>query len=180
MSADIQQACLTALGEGPMTIADLTEATGYERTQVAMAMQALKVAGAVYTGRGGWRPVDESGERPSAAAAHVVIDQADRDAAPATAPAARPTKQTRAGKRQPRPAKLATVSQLGVPAATAPAVRAPRQDGACAFAIGEAGELLVTKEDATKFASFSPEETARLAAFLERYRAMLPVIQEAA
>lgn len=174
--SDIQNACLTALGDGPMTIEALTENTGYERLQVAQAMQALRLAGAVYSGRGGWRPVDESGERPSLAAAHVVESpQTSGDAAPAPTAAPRKARKVSAGKRTP---KLATVSQLGVTVANA--LPAPRPDGSCLFAIGEAGELLVTKDDATKFASFSPEETARLAAFLERYRAMLPASRAAA
>lgn len=174
--SDVQQACLTALGDGPMTIADLAEQTGYEAAQVGQAMQALKLAGAVYSGRGGWRPVDEAGETPRLAAAQVVVhQQTDAAAAPEDAPAARRKPRKTRGK---RPAKLATVSQLGVPAAAA--LPALRPEGSCHFAIGEAGELFVTKDDASKFASFSPEETARLAAFLERYRAMLPVAKVAA
>lgn len=173
--SDSQNAVLTALGDGPMTTADLTAATGYERVVVAQALQALTRAGAIYCGRGGWRPVDESGERPSAAAAHVVIHQVGDGNSKSAAPPPPAPRKKQGGKRTSR---LATVAQLGVPAAAVPA--AVRPEGSCHFAIGEAGELLIAKDDATKFASFSPEETARLAAFLERYRAMLPVAKVAA
>lgn len=159
MSEDIQHACLTALGDGPSTIDDLAEGIGYERLQVAQAMQALKQAGAVYSGRGGWRPVDESGETPRLAAAAVVVHEAVEPVADAP-------------KRRGRP-RLATVAQLTGHAIAPPRRYEPPADD-YAFAISEAGELLVTTADAAKFASFSPETTARLAAFLSRYQALLP------
>ena len=133
-----------------MSIDDLAENTGYERVQVAQAMQALKQAGAVYSGRGGWRPVDESGETPRLAAVHTTVS---------------------------RVPKLATVAQLTGHPTPLPDDVADRRYTAIpdeyAFAISEAGELLVTKGDAEKFAAFNPATTARLAAFLTRYQALL-------
>lgn len=164
--SDIHEAVLTALGDGPATTDALTEATGYERLVVAQVLQSLAKAGAVRSGRGGWRPVDESGEAPHLAAAHVVVHEAK--APDDTAPAPK--------KRDRPPGKLATVAQLtGQPR---PAID-HTPDGAFTFGISEAGELLVTKEDSTKFARFTPAETARLFAMLERFRTLIPTARAA-
>lgn len=164
--SDTQNAVLTALGDGPATTDDLTDATGYERLVVAQALQALAKAGAVRSGRGGWRPVDESGEIPRLAAAHVVVHEATAPAVSVPTPKARGRK----------PGKLATVSQLTGPPRP-PMDQAP--DGAYTFGISEAGELLVTKDDSTKFARFTPAETARLFAMLERFRTLIPAARVA-
>lgn len=163
--SDTQNAVLTALGDGPLTTDDITEATGYERLVVAQALQALAKAGAVRSGRGGWRPVDESGEAPRLAAAHIVVHEA-----------APPNVEPPPKKRGRPPGRLATVSQLGDQPRAAVA-RSPASD--YTFGISESGELLVTTDGSTKFARFSPADTARLFAMLERFRTLIPTARAA-
>lgn len=153
---------LDLLSDEGMPTGTVAEESGLETAVAAQILQELKRDGLAHSGRGGWRKTGAKDEPPESAEAPAL--------------ARKPRRKKKAKGRKPR---LATVQQLTSArkspprrAAPPPATAAPSNDAGVAFGIDETGALLATDGQQTK--RFTPDQTRRLAAFLERMRPVLP------
>lgn len=153
---------LDLLGAEGKPTGTVAEESGLETAVAAQLLQELKREGLAHSGRGGWRKTGAEDEPP--------------ESAEAPAPARKPRRKKKAKGRKPR---LATVEQLASarkpPArrtAPPPRIAEPSDDPGVAFGIDETGALLAT--DGQQIKRFTPDQTRRLAAFLDRMRPVLP------
>lgn len=151
-----------------LTVDELVEATGFERSAVSQELVALKAQGQCYSGRGGWRLAADP-EAPAKVRRHEAKE-----------PASDPDKLAKAKKR------MAKVRAGRKAAPTAP-IRAARPGDVAtdhptkAFArfiygISENGELTVTDgRDEAKTVRLSASDTARLALLFKRWATLIAV-----
>lgn len=161
--SDRQSAVLEHLSDDePVTTDDLVELTGLERSAVSLELAALKHAGRVHPGRGGWRLTATTApkvKRHEAGEADVVVTRRTKD---------RERKAKKRDKPAPRRAPAGEVERDALPAIAG---------AAYLFGITEAGELTVTdRKDAAKSVRFSAHDTARLALLLKRWGTLIPAL----
>jgi hypothetical protein len=155
-----------------LTIDELVEATGFERSAVHQELVGLKAAGQCHSGRGGWRLSPD------------VIAPAKVRRHEAQEPAADP------GKREQAKARMAKV-RAKRKAAVSPPVRTARPGevatdrptkaaGRFIYGISENGELTVTDgRDEAKTVRLSASDTARLALLFKRWATLIDVKEAA-
>ena len=171
-----------------LTVDELVEATGFERSAVSQELVALKAQGQCYSGRGGWRLAADP-EAPAKVRRHEAKEPASdpdklakakermakvragrKAAKKGKSPRARPVYPEDGGPapiRRARPGEVATD-------------RPAKASGRFIYGISENGELTVTDgKDEAKTVRLSASDTARLALLFKRWATLIDVKEAA-
>ncbi len=153
------------------TIEELVELSGFERSAVAAELAALKAAGRVYSGRGGWRLSDAD---PPRARKH---EAAEPESDPGRREKAKKRLAKVRAKRKEAPASKATQKPARAAHPAVAAIEAGLPPGAdYVFGVTELGQLTITdRRDAAKTMRMSQVDTARLALALKRWATLIAV-----
>lgn len=152
-----------------LTVDELVEATGFERSAVSQELVALKAQGQCYSGRGGWRLAADP-EAPAKVRRHEAKE-----------PASDPDKLAKAKERMAKGRAKRKAEAAPKPARATRATRAATEsdlprDALYVFGITELGQLTITdRRDAAKTMRMSQVDTVRLALALKRWATLIAV-----
>jgi len=160
-----------------LTVDELVEATGFERSAVSQELVALKAAGQCYSGRGGWR-LSPNVIAPAKVRRH---EAAEPESDPGRREKAKARMAKVRAKRKEAPTSKATQKPVRAAHPAVAAIEAGLPPGAhYVFGITELGQLTITdRRDAQKTMRMSQVDTARLALALKRWATLIDVREAA-
>lgn len=169
-----------------LTVDELVEATGFERSAVSQELVALKAQGRCYSGRGGWRLSDAEPPKTKRHEAKEPASDPDK-----LAKAKERMAKVRAGRKAAKKGST-TKARPFYPEDGGPAPirrarpgevatdRPAKASGRFIYGISENGELTVTDgRDEAKTVRLSASDTARLALLFKRWATLIDVKEAA-